>query len=56
MDKCKECGMPIDDKTTCECSEEKCVHCCSCDADCECGCTDKSKKDLEAKQEENKNS
>lgn len=43
-EKC-ECGMPLNDKTRCECEPKKCHYCCTCKPDCKCGC--KGKKDEE---------
>ena len=38
MDKCKECGMPIDDASSCSCDPELCKQCCKCEQGCKCGC------------------
>ena len=40
MDKCKECGMPIDDIVKCSCDPQLCKNCCKCekDAGCKCEC------------------
>ncbi len=50
---CVECGMPIDEKTKCQCSEdgtEKCVHCCECEEGCECNCREKAQEMLESEE------
>ena len=36
--------MPIDEKTKCECDQERCIHCCECDSGCSCDCGGKSEK------------
>ncbi|MFA6254481.1 MAG: hypothetical protein WC675_00420 [Patescibacteria group bacterium] len=41
MEKCKECGMPLDEKTCCACNSELCYHCCACGPECTCGCQEK---------------
>lgn len=38
MDKCKECGMPIEDTDRCSCDPELCQYCCQCEEGCKCGC------------------
>lgn len=38
-----ECGMPLNEKTRCDCAPGKCVHCCGCPPDCDCGCREKEK-------------
>lgn len=45
MEKCKKCGMPLNDYTECKCETDLCYKCCACPPDCECGCMEKRKKD-----------
>lgn len=44
------CGMPLDEKTTCKCNDEVCIHCCECEEDCDCGCAEKAAEDEEAEE------
>lgn len=42
MDKKCECGMPLDENTTCKCEPGVCFYCCHCPKDCPCGCKGKA--------------
>ena len=36
------CGMPLSEKTQCNCQPDKCAVCCECADDCACGCKAKA--------------
>lgn len=38
MEKCRKCGMPLDDDSKCKCDSDLCKHCCDCGAKCQCEC------------------
>jgi len=44
-DKCRECGMPLEnEEDCCSCEPALCFHCCKCAGDCVCGCKNRLKK------------
>ncbi|MFA6375845.1 MAG: hypothetical protein WCX69_00385 [Candidatus Paceibacterota bacterium] len=44
-DKCRECGMPLENQEDCcSCEPTLCFHCCKCADGCVCGCKNRLKK------------
>ena len=44
-DKCRTCGMPLENpEDCCSCDKTLCFHCCACGDDCVCGCKNRMKK------------
>ena len=44
-DKCRTCGMPLENpEDCCACDKTLCFHCCACGDECGCGCKNRLKK------------